>query len=118
MDHLGVAVKGQRLFATAIDNYTLEVIDVQAGKQVHPITDLNRPQGAFYDASTNRLFVACGGDGTVRLFDSTTFQLLQTVKFSADAECATTPAASECSSAAAERSSYLGRPYAGREMEH
>ena len=40
MDHLGVDVKGQRLFATAIDNHTLEVIDVQAGKQLHTITDL------------------------------------------------------------------------------
>jgi hypothetical protein len=60
MDHLGVDVKGRRLFATAIDNHTLEVTDVQAGKQVHTITNLDRPQGAFYDASTNRLFVACG----------------------------------------------------------
>lgn len=60
MDHVGVDVKGQRLFATAIDNHTVEVIDVQAGKQVHTIADLDRPQGAFYDPSTNRLFVACG----------------------------------------------------------
>ena len=61
MDHLGVDLKGQRLFSTAIDNHTLEVIDVQAGRQVHTIADLNNPQSAFYDASTNRLFVPCGG---------------------------------------------------------
>jgi DNA-binding beta-propeller fold protein YncE len=86
MDHLGVDVKGQRLFATAIDNKTLEVIDLKAGRQMHTIADLNRPQSAFYDASTNRLFVPCGGDGTVKIFDGNTFQLLQTVKLSSDAD--------------------------------
>jgi DNA-binding beta-propeller fold protein YncE len=86
MDHLSVDVKGQRLFATAFDNHTLEVIDAQAGRQVHTIADLDEPQGAFYDAFTNRLFVSSEGDGAVKIFDGTTFQLLQTVKLSSDAD--------------------------------
>ena len=86
MDHLGVDVKGQRLFAAAFDNHTLEVIDVQAGKQVHTIADLEEPQAAFFDASTNRLFVSSEGDGAVKIFDGTTFQLLQTAKLSTDAD--------------------------------
>ena len=44
MDHLGVDVKGRRLFATAFDNHTLEVIDLKTGRQVHTITDLDEPQ--------------------------------------------------------------------------
>jgi hypothetical protein len=60
MDHVGVDVNDHRLFATEIDNHTVEVIDLKAGKQVHTIADLDRPQGAFYDAPTSRLFVACG----------------------------------------------------------
>jgi DNA-binding beta-propeller fold protein YncE len=86
MDHMTVDVKGQRLFATAVDNHTLEVIDLNAGRQVHTIPDLNDPQGAFYDADTNRLFVACGGDGKVKIFDGTTFQLLETVGLDLDAD--------------------------------
>jgi DNA-binding beta-propeller fold protein YncE len=86
MDHLGVDVKGQRLFATAYDNHTLEVIDLKTGRQVHTIPGLNQPQGAFYDPATNRLFVACGGDGTVKIFDGTTFQLLQSVTLNLDAD--------------------------------
>ncbi len=86
MDHLGVDLKGERLFAAAFDNHTLEVIDLKAGRQVHTITDLNQPQSAFYDASSNRLFVPCGGDGAVKIFDGTTFQLLQTVKLASDAD--------------------------------
>jgi DNA-binding beta-propeller fold protein YncE len=86
MDHLGVDVKGQRLFAAAFDNRTLEVIDLQAGKQVHTIANLEHPQGAFYDAASNRLFVSSEGDGAVNIFDGTTFAPLQTVKLSGDAD--------------------------------
>ena len=75
MDHLGVDLKGQRLFATAFDNHTLEVLDLKAGRQMHTIPGLNEPQGAYYDPATNRLFVACGGDGTVKIFDGTTYQI-------------------------------------------
>lgn len=86
MDHLGVDVKGQRLFATAFDNHTLEVIDLKTARQAHTIPNLDEPQGAYYDAATNRLFVACGGDGTVKIFDGTTFQLLQSVTLDLDAD--------------------------------
>ncbi len=86
MDHLGIDVKGQRLFATAFDNHTLEVIDLKTGRQVHTITELDEPQGSFYDAANNRLFEANGGDGTVKIFDGTTFQLLQTVTLDLDAD--------------------------------
>src|SRR2546428_9873423 len=86
MDHLGVDVKGRRLFATAFDNRTLEVIDLKTGRQIRSITGLNEPQGAYYDPASNRLFVACGGDGTVKMFDGTTSQLLQTVALDLDAD--------------------------------
>jgi DNA-binding beta-propeller fold protein YncE len=86
MDHMSVDVKGQRLFATAFDNHTLEVIDLKTGRQIHTISNLDEPQGAYYDATTNRLFVACGGDGTVKIFDGATFQLLQTVTLDLDAD--------------------------------
>lgn len=86
MDHVSADVKGQRLFATAFDNHTLEVIDLKTGRQIHTISGLNNPQGAYYDPATNRLFVACGGDGTVKIFDGTTFQPLQTVTLDLDAD--------------------------------
>jgi len=86
IDHSGVDVKGQRLFVAAVANHTLEVIDLQAGKRVHTITDLAEPQGVFYDASTNRLFVACALDGTTKIYDGTSFRLLTTVKFPDDAD--------------------------------
>jgi hypothetical protein len=61
MDHVGVDVAGQRLFAAAFDNKTLEVIDVQAGKQVRTIANLNHPQQSYFDAPSNHLFVSSEG---------------------------------------------------------
>jgi DNA-binding beta-propeller fold protein YncE len=86
IDHFSVDVKGQRLFVAAVDNHTLEVVDLKSGQRVHTIADLAEPQGVFYDASTNRLFVACGLDGVTKVFDGTTFQILATAKFPDDAD--------------------------------
>lgn len=86
MDHLGIDLKGERLFAADFDNHTLEVVDLKAGRVAHTISDLDSPQSAYYDAATNRLFVPCEGDGAVKIFDGTTFKLLQTVKLSGDAD--------------------------------
>jgi DNA-binding beta-propeller fold protein YncE len=86
IDHFSADVKGQRLFVSALGHHTLEVIDLQAGRQAHTIPDLAEPQGSFYDASSNRLFVASSLDGTVKIFDGTAFQLLETVKLSSDAD--------------------------------
>ncbi len=86
IDHTSVDLAGQRLFVAAFDNKTLEVIDVQAGKQVHTIANLDQPQQTYFDAPTNHLFVSSSGDGTVKVFDGTTFALLETTKLGADAD--------------------------------
>jgi hypothetical protein len=70
IDHFGVDVTGQRLFVAAVENHTLEVVDLKAGQRVHTISDLAEPQGVFYDPSTKHLFVACGLDGVTKVFAS------------------------------------------------
>lgn len=86
IDHFSVDLKGQRLFLAAVENRTLEVIDLRSGQPVRTMSDLAEPQGVFYDALTNRLFVACGLDGAVKILDGTTFQVLAAVKFPDDAD--------------------------------
>jgi DNA-binding beta-propeller fold protein YncE len=86
IDHFSVDVSGKRLFVSALGNHTVEVLDVVSGKRLHTIGDLAEPQGVYCDPSTNRLFVACVKDGATKVFDAGTFQLLETVKYSADAD--------------------------------
>jgi DNA-binding beta-propeller fold protein YncE len=86
IDHFSVDLKGQRIFVSALGNHTVEVLDVQSGKHLQTIADLAEPQGVHYDPSRDRLFVACAKDGATKLFDAGTFQLLETVEFSGDAD--------------------------------
>jgi DNA-binding beta-propeller fold protein YncE len=86
MDHVGVDIAGQRLFAAAFDNKTVEVVDLQAGRQAHTIANLEHPQQTYFDAPTNHLFVSSEGDGTVKVFDGSTFKLLTTTQLSTDAD--------------------------------
>ena len=86
IDHLSADVRGERLFVSALANHTLEVIDVAAGKRTATLRDLPEPQGVYYDASTDRLFVACAADGGIRVFDGHSFQLLHTEQTSGDAD--------------------------------
>ena len=79
MDHLGVDVKGQRLFAAALDNNTLEVIDLKAGKRVHSIPDQSKPQGVFYSPDFKKLFVANGTDGTCKIYSGKDFKLIDSL---------------------------------------
>jgi hypothetical protein len=86
IDHFTVDMQGQRLFVAAVENHSVEVIDLKSRRRVRSITALAEPQGVFYDASRNHLFVACALDGVTKIFDGTTFKLLATIRFPDDAD--------------------------------
>jgi DNA-binding beta-propeller fold protein YncE len=86
IDHMSIDIAGQRLFVSALGNNTVEVVDLKAGKRAHTIPGLKEPQGALYIRDKNRLFVASDKDGTVKVFDGTSFQLLKTVEYGDDAD--------------------------------
>lgn len=86
IDHMSIDVKGQRLFVSALGNNTVEVIDLKAGKRAHTISGLGAPQGVLYVLANDRLFVASGKDGTVKIFDGTSLSLLKTLEYGDDAD--------------------------------
>lgn len=86
IDHMSVDVKGQRLFVSALGNNTVEVIDIKAGKRVKTITGLAEPQGVLYVPATDQLYVANAKDGSVRIFDGTSYALLKTLDYGDDAD--------------------------------
>lgn len=86
IDHLDVDLTGRRLFMSALGNDTLEVFDLRENKLIYTVRSLHEPQGVTYVPKSNRLFVANGNDGTVRMFDGSTFKLLKVVHFPSDAD--------------------------------
>src|SRR5256712_4129565 len=79
LDHMDVDVKGTRLFVAGLENGTLEVVDLQAGKWMRSIPGFKKPQGALYVPELNKLFVASGDDGMLRVFWGDTLDLLDPI---------------------------------------
>ena len=86
IDHMSVDVKGERLFVSALGNNTVEVIDTKAGKRVKTIHGLLEPQGVLYVPATDRLYVANSKDGSVRIFDGSSYAPLKTLDYGDDAD--------------------------------
>jgi DNA-binding beta-propeller fold protein YncE len=79
IDHMGVDVKGKRLFVAGLENGTVEVVDLQSGKWVRSIPGFKKPQGILYLPDLNKLFVASGDDGMVRVFRGDRLELLDSI---------------------------------------
>src|SRR6266566_9068333 len=48
LDHMDVDVKGKRLFVAALENGTLEVVDLGHSKWLRSIPGFKKPQGALF----------------------------------------------------------------------
>src|SRR5437016_13934578 len=77
---MDVDVKGKRLFVAGLENGSLEVVDLQGGKWSRSIPGFKKTQGVAYVSSLNKVFVASGDDGMLRVFRGDTLELLDAVK--------------------------------------
>src|SRR4029077_18154805 len=83
LDHMDVDVKGKRLFVSGLENGTFEVLDLQAGKWVRSIPGFKKAQGALFVPELNKLFLASGDDGMLRVFRGDTLELLDSIHLEA-----------------------------------
>jgi WD40 repeat protein len=86
IDHMAFDLKGKRLFVAALGYDAVEIIDVASGKVTGTISGLAEPQGLFYQQEKQRLWIANGRDGTVRIFDGFTFKPLRSISLGDDAD--------------------------------
>jgi len=80
IDHMDVDVKNKRLFVAGLENGSVEVVDLQAGNWLKSIPGFKKPQGIAYVPSLNKLFVASGDDGMLRVFRGDTLELMDAIK--------------------------------------
>src|SRR5437899_7056015 len=79
LDHMDVDIKGKRLFVAGLENGTFEVVDLEAGKWVRSMPGFKKPQGALVVSEFNKLFVASGHDGMLRVFRTDTLALCDSI---------------------------------------
>jgi len=68
IDHMALDPLRSRLFVAELESNSVAVVDLMARKVIHVIAGLTEPQGVGYEPSSDTLYVANGGDGSVRLY--------------------------------------------------
>jgi DNA-binding beta-propeller fold protein YncE len=68
IDHMAMDVARGRLFVAELGNDSVGVVDIKNGKTVRTLSGFKEPQGIGYVPSTDTLYVANAGDGSVRVF--------------------------------------------------
>jgi DNA-binding beta-propeller fold protein YncE len=80
LDHLYVDVGTKRLFVAGLENGSVEVVDLKAAKWLRTIPGFQKPQGIVFVPHLDKIFVASGDDGMVRVFSGKSFGLLNSIK--------------------------------------
>ncbi len=86
IDHLAIDVARQRLLVAELGNNTVAIVDLRTGKPVHVIRDLKEPQGVGNAASTDTVYVANAGDGSVRLYRGDDYAEIGRIDLGEDAD--------------------------------
>src|SRR3974377_1553847 len=68
IDHMTVDLARYRLFVAELGNNTVGGVDLESRKVVYRLTGLAEPQGVGYVPANDSLYVANGGDGSVKIF--------------------------------------------------
>jgi DNA-binding beta-propeller fold protein YncE len=68
IDHMAADINRRRLFVAELGNNTVGIVDIGQGNVLQVLGGLKEPQGVGYLPSTDTLYVASGGDGSLQLF--------------------------------------------------
>ena len=74
IDHMAIDPNRHRMFVAELGNNTVGVVDLKERKVIHVIRGLKEPQGVAYVPSSDMLYVANAGDGSVRIFRADNFE--------------------------------------------
>src|SRR6202040_3016678 len=86
IDHMAVDLKRQRLFVAELGNDSVGIVDLPNRKLIRRLPELKEPQGVGYEATTDMLYVANAGDGSVRLFEGSEYKTAGRIELGSDAD--------------------------------
>ena len=86
IDHLAVDRDLQRLYVAALENNSLEVLDLKNGTRVQSVKSLHEPQGIAVVSTSKRVVVANGQSGDVQFRDASDLHVARTISMFEDAD--------------------------------
>ncbi len=85
-DHLGIDIRGHRLFAAAETAHQVLVFDLRSGKFLRAIDGIEIPHAIFVRDDLDHIYITDGGPGALKIYDGKTYRLLKTVPLKVDAD--------------------------------
>src|SRR4051812_46107336 len=86
IDHMAVDLARHRLFVAELGNGSLGVVDLERGEVLKRIGGLKEPQGVAYVPGADLVYVASGGDGTLRRYTGADLDPVGATKLGEDAD--------------------------------
>ena len=86
IDHMAYDAATKRLFVAALENGSVEVLDLESERRVQSISGLSRPQGAAVIPTQGCVAVACGGDGMLHVYDTRSLKEQKVIEVGPDAD--------------------------------
>ncbi len=86
IDHMAIDLERHRLLVAELGNDGVGVVDLKERKTIHTITGLKEPQGVGYVPSTDTVYVANAGDGSVRMFRGADYAAVGRIDLGNDAD--------------------------------
>jgi DNA-binding beta-propeller fold protein YncE len=85
LDHLGVDIRGNRLFVVAEEAHQMLVFDLKMGAFNRAIS-IDHPHAVLYRDDLNRIYVTDEGKGALNVYDGKSYDLLKSVPLKVDAD--------------------------------
>jgi YVTN family beta-propeller protein len=86
IDHFSIDLQHQTVFIAALGANAVVSVDLAHGKILGSISGLKEPQGVLFVPENGHLYVANGGDGSVRIYDAITLKQIKSVVLGDDAD--------------------------------
>jgi DNA-binding beta-propeller fold protein YncE/protein-tyrosine-phosphatase len=86
IDHLAYDSARQRLYVAELGNDSVGIVDLKLHRLVRTVSGFKEPQGIAYESSTDTVYVASGGDGSLRIFHGANFAPIARIDLGSDAD--------------------------------
>ena len=86
IDHLAFDPMRARLYVAELGNNTVAIVDVKALRLLRTVAGFEEPQGIAYEPTTDTVYVANAGDGSVRMFRGDNFAAIGQIPLGEDAD--------------------------------
>src|SRR4249919_841894 len=85
IDHLAFDPARRRVYVAELGNNSVGIVDMRTRQLIRTVSGFDEPQGIGYEPSTDTIYVANAGDGSVRVFGGEDFAALGRIALADDA---------------------------------